>query len=216
MPKSKTKLTNNEYTKLLQPVLDYLTVSDKPKKSDVVFVFGSLRLPVVWEKVAELYKTGCAQKILITGGFGNNYFQKYSPDKPEAEVISKILILKGIPKSAIILETKATNILENVLFGMEKLKNQKIDVKKVILVSKPFAMRRCFATFKKQYPNIDLICCPPTLSVLKSADRPKTEYAKRLLGELERLKIYSKKGDLIPQKIPKLVLKTADKIKDKI
>ncbi|MFQ6083630.1 MAG: YdcF family protein [Candidatus Aminicenantia bacterium] len=49
-------------------------------------------------------------KVILTGGHtGKSYLA-------EAEVMQKQLILKGIPKECIILEDKATNTIENVVF----------------------------------------------------------------------------------------------------
>jgi len=204
------ELGDSSYENILSPIWDYLVVKDKPQVSDAIFVFGGLDLKVP-QKAAKLYLAGFAPVILITGGFGPLTKDTFS--MPEAKVFFNEMVKLGVPKEDIIIEEKATNTLQNVILGMEMLKKKNIKVNQIILVAKPFLMRRCRATFQKHYPRITTICCPPEGSIFDFIDRPKKEFAKRLLDEIERIKVYSEKGDIIPQILPDTVKTAIHKLK---
>ena len=194
------QLSDNDYGKLLAPLWNFLAVYDSLEKSDVIFVFGGLDLKVpAW--AAKLYNDGWASKILVTGNVGS--INKGVFNEPESLVFKSVMIKNGVPESEISTETQATNALENVLLGMKALKNLKMNMKKMILIAKPFMMRRCKATFEKHYPNIRIFCSPPPGDALSFLDRSRESFAKRLPAEIERLSEYSAKGDIAQVEIPK-------------
>lgn len=83
-----------------------------------------------------------------------------------------------------------------------------INPKKVIIVDRPLHQRREWATFAKTWPKIKFINCP--------ADEPLIFNQFHLdiaVSELERLKIYEKKGDLVKQDFPDNVLLAWDFLK---
>jgi hypothetical protein len=204
-------LDDKEYETTLKPVIDWLSINDTPEKSDIIFAFGSLRLPEVWTQVEKLYKEEYAPHILVSGGMVKGVTQELG--KPEALIIKEGLLRKGIPAEAILTEEESTNTLENVIFGVRYLKAQGIDIKNAILVAKPFHMRRCLATLKKQFSEINILCCPPQGSIMELIDRPKAEFAERIIGEFERLKIYAEKGDILLQEVPDDVARTLQQLK---
>jgi hypothetical protein len=201
-----TSLDDTRYQPMLRPLWDYLAVEHTPKKSDVIFVFGGLDLAIPL-KAAELYGLGLAPLILISGGAGiptENVSQEL-----ESSVFRKEITKLGVPPTAIVEESKASNTRENVMWGMEALISKNIKVDSAILVAKPFLLRRCLATFQLQYPEVILFSCPPEGPILKFCDRPQDEFAERLLAELERLKLYAERGHIVHQSIPQSVQSAA-------
>ena len=83
--------------------------------------------------------------------------------------------------------------------------------KKVIIVDRPEHQRRGWVTFAKQWPGIDFINCP--------ADE-ELKYDQKMLdlcvAELERLKRYTKKGNILEQKFPKEILLAWKFLKPKV
>lgn len=205
-------MSDKQYEELLQPIQTWLSINNAPQKSDIIFVFGGIRQPLVWDRAVELYVSGFASKILVTGGFGP-LSKARGVENPEAQTIKEYFIKNKIPESAILIEDKATNTLENIIFSMKLLAEKDLQIHQAILVSKPFHMRRCFATFKKHFPSIELLCCPPKGSVVELLDRSKKEYAERLLAELDRLEEYANKGDLIYQEVPEEILNVSHELK---
>jgi hypothetical protein len=187
-------MINKENFELLQ---SYLGIFDKSAVVDVIFLFGGITMPEVWHKALELYQDGFSEKVYIAGGVG----KKSKADKievSEAETIKTFLLSRGVPSEAVIIETKSTNTLENILCAKKVLES----AKKVIAVSKPFHMRRVLATFNKQYPQLSVLCCPPELMYENLDDQEKEYYFDRMLGEVNRLSEYAQKGDIVSQKIP--------------
>lgn len=192
------QLDDAGYEMALRPIWNFLAVEDQPESSDIIFVFGGLDLTVP-ARAAHLYLNGFAPSIIVSGKAGPLTQHVFA--QPEAYIFRDEMIKLGVPQEAIITEDQAANTLENVLLGMRVLEGLKISVKKALLVAKPFLMRRCFATFQKQYPSINLICCPPKGTILEFCDRPRKEFAERLLAELGRIETYSQKGDITPQSL---------------
>ena len=64
----------------------------------------------------------------------------------------------GVPEEAIILEDKAKNTYENVMFTKEILDSREWD--KILLVSSPYHMRRVSLVVKKIAPEIKCIYRP--------------------------------------------------------
>lgn len=188
------------YVALLANLWRFLAPSTTVGVADAIFVFGGIDIEVPrW--AAALWQQKVAPSVLVTGKAGL-LTSKHFNDKTEADVFADELIRAGVPDASILRETEATNTGQNVEFGMKTLTDQGIEVRSLILVAKPFIMRRCIATFAKQFPNISVLPSPPPCGIIKSIDRNRSEYALRLVAEVERLSQYSKKGFIEPVIIP--------------
>lgn len=55
----------------LEIIRSYLAINHEPQKSDIIFLFGQIRMSKAWKRAVELYKSGYATKILVTGGPGS-------------------------------------------------------------------------------------------------------------------------------------------------
>ncbi|MFA5047754.1 MAG: YdcF family protein [Patescibacteria group bacterium] len=140
---SQQKLSEEVMNKVLK-AWDYLAQSDQLEKADLIFVFGGAKLNRVRGAV-RLYKEGYADKIMFSGQKAS-----YMPDVElsEAEYYEQEAIKLGVPKEAIILETRAKNTPENVLYSADVLKAKNFLPKTIILVSSQYHMRRGYLTFK--------------------------------------------------------------------
>lgn len=181
------------------PLWKFLAVAHPPAPADVIFVFGSQAFAVP-ARAAELYRTGYAPVVLVTGHYGRMTRDRFPA--PEAMVFRDRLVRDGVPADAIVTEPAATNTLENVRLGLAALDRAGVAVGRALLVAKPFVMRRCAATFGRQAPGIEVRCCPPTTSLKASIDREPDRFAARLVAELDRLDRYAAAGDITPQSIP--------------
>lgn len=92
-----------------------------------------------------LYKKGYVRKIIISGGSGS-LFKKVSSESAE---FKSILVCSGIPANDILLEEKSRNTHENAVFT-KALLNQHTELKKLLLVTSAFHMRRATGCFEKQ------------------------------------------------------------------
>lgn len=137
-------LKNPDNTKIYNQVYDYLTEVDKPKKSDLIFVFGAKTLSRV-EKAIELYQNDIASKILFSGG--NPFYDQNK--KAEAEIYKEFAMQAGVLEQDIITETKSITIPDNIRTSLNQLDTMGMKFKSITLVNSPYAQRRGWAVFKK-------------------------------------------------------------------
>ena len=73
-----------------------------------------------------------------------------------------------------------------------------------ILVQKPYMERRAYATFKKRWPEKEVIVTSPQLTFEEYpySLKPKDDVINILVGDLQRIRVYADKGFQIPQEIP--------------
>jgi uncharacterized SAM-binding protein YcdF (DUF218 family) len=76
----------------------------------------------------------------------------------EADVMRELAVSRGVPASAIILETKAANTYENVVFVRGILDRR--GWRSILLVSSPYHMRRALLTWRKMAPEITVVPSP--------------------------------------------------------
>lgn len=196
---------------LIHPLWDYLAISAYPRAADAIFVFGCADRAVP-ARAAELYHQGHAPVTLVSGCYGR--LTRGVFPKPEALVFRDELLAAGVPAASIVVEPVASNTLENVQLGMSALRTQGLQPSSVLLVAKGFVMRRCVATFARQYPEVETCPCPPTAAMSRARDRSLPEFAARLVAEIERLDRYAGQGDVERQDVPGPVRAAAAAVTD--
>jgi uncharacterized SAM-binding protein YcdF (DUF218 family) len=160
----------------------------------------------VAERAAQLFHEGWAPLVIFSGGRGS--ITKTLWSEPEAERFARIAVGLNVPRERILIEAQSTNTGENVVFTKRLLAERGLDLQKFILVQKPYMERRAFATFRRLWPEKDLIVTSPQVSFREYLD----QYANRALsaadvvgimvGDLQRIKIYPDRGYQIAQEIP--------------
>jgi DUF218 domain len=195
----------------LQLVWDYLAPKYVLKSADLIWVLCSSDLDVARHS-AEIYSNGYSKKILFSGGFGRLTQGVFK--KPEAEIFAEIANLEhDIPLSDIIIENLSTNTGENIIFGSNLL--DKLDFKpgKIILVQKPYMLRRSYNTFMAQYPHrnyiFELFCSSQNITLvdyLKKHDQEIDLIINTMVGDLDRIINYPKLGYMIQDIVPDSVL----------
>lgn len=85
------------------------------------------------------------------------------------------------------------------------MRKRRLNTKKAIVVTKPYGERRVYATFKKVWPELKIVVTSPKLSFEGYPDklRDKEEMIHVIVGQLQRIKLYTRKGFMIKQKIPR-------------
>lgn len=105
----------------LQCIWDYHLLNQPIKKSDAIFVLCSYDLRVA-EHAAQLYLDGYAPLLIFSGAQGRATEGLF--DLSEAETFANVAKDMGVPSSAILVETKATNTGENIFFTQDLLKEK--------------------------------------------------------------------------------------------
>ncbi len=174
--------------------------------ADVMIVLGTNDTRVA-EVAADLFHRGMARTVIPTGGIAHqNDLLSTAWDRPEAEVFGEILIGRGVPREAILLETAARNTAQNIAFTRRLMADRGLEASCVRIVCKPFMRRRVAATLAVEWPEVpaeavsswkttfDDYCLMP--------DLPQQKVANIIMGDLQRLWVYARKGYSAPQELP--------------
>jgi uncharacterized SAM-binding protein YcdF (DUF218 family) len=187
---------------------EYHLLHHEVQISDCLLIFCSNDLRVA-EYAAALYHAGMARYILCSGGVAHQHdLLATSWDEAEAIVFKKELMKLDVTQSNIFVESAATNTGENARYSRAYIEAHLQDIQKILLVQKPFMERRAFATLKKEWPTVDVsVTSPPILfHDWCRNEQEKEDIIHILVGDTERIWIYSEKGYLIPQVVPEEVM----------
>lgn len=195
-------MSNDNFDNILKEIWTYLAPAANPAPTDIIFVFGGLDLSIP-NHASELFKTGNYQYVVISGAEGPLTSGVFS--KSEARTFADVMTSAGVPEDRILLEEQAKNTGENVKYGMRRAQEAGLKVISATLVSKSFLMRRALLTFSKQFPQIATLPSPPPGPPSAYLDRPKLEFAQRLIGEIDRLVNYERLGFIAHADIPSRV-----------
>ena len=81
---------------------------------------------------------------------------------------------------------------------------QKLRVRSLTLITKPYMQRRAYSTCKKQWPDVEVVCHSESLDMLtyiRSIGDSKL-VVDMLVGDLQRIEVYAEQGFAIQQDIP--------------
>lgn len=191
---------------LAQIVWYYHVLNQKVEKSDCILVLGNSDLRTA-EKSAKLFNQGYAGWLIATGGFGRLTRQLWN--EPEANKFAEVAMGLGVPKYKILIENQSKNTFENFRYSNELLKEGGLIFNSFIIVTKPYMERRAYAMANKFWgSNKRNIVTSPEV---KFKDYPNENISKELtinmiVGELQRIIYYGKRGELERQVIPQDVL----------
>jgi len=194
-------MITSEIMTAAQKLWNYHHLNHVLTPADCILALGSHDLSVA-DRAAELYLQQLAPLVIFSGGLGN--VTKGVWTEPEADRFAQIAIQKGVPAEAIIIENQSTNTGENILFTQKLLHEKGLNPRSFLLVQKPYMERRSYATFKKHWPEKNLIVTSPQISFEEypTADIPMERVINIIVGDLQRIRIYPAKGFQIPQEIP--------------
>jgi len=209
--KRSTREITPEILSLAKQLWDYHHMNHVLVKSDVILALGSHDLRVA-ERAAQLYLEGWAPLLVCSGGLGNLTSGIWT--ESEADKFADIAINMGVPESAVLVENKSTNTGENIAFTATLLKEKGILPHSFIIVQKPYMERRSYATFKKHWPDKDVVITSPPISFedYATADIPVDRVIEIMAGDLQRIREYPAKGFQIPQEIPNDVWSAFEKL----
>lgn len=190
---------------------DFHHMNHIPAPADCILVLGSHDLRVA-ERGAELYLQGLSPILIFSGGLGN--VTKDIWKDAEADLFARVALDMGVPSEAIFIENRSTNTGENIRFTKDLLTEKGLDPRVFLLVQKPYMERRSYATFKRHWPEKELIVTSPQIDF---ADYPTEEIPMErviniMVGDLQRIRIYPEKGFQIPMEIPDAVWAAYEKL----
>lgn len=201
----KQKVQQLSDQELAQIVWDYMRLEQPLEKADMIIGMGSRDiLTAKW--CAKLYLDGLAPIIIFSGARGR--ITRHLTSENEADIYAKTAIGLGVPEEAIVKEDQATNSGENITFVYKKILELGITHDKILIVHKPYMLRRVFAALMRQWPDDvkpQIICSAVNLSFeeyLQDTLYPFDYVVNVMVGDLQRIREYPKRGFQIEQEIP--------------
>ncbi|MGH2436761.1 MAG: YdcF family protein [bacterium] len=190
---------------LVERIWQYHQLNHHLANADAILVLCS-HDKVVAERGAQLFLEGWAPLLIFAGGLGSITGRLWR--EPEADQFARIAVGMGVPEERILTENRSTNTGENILFTKQLLAERQLDPRTFILVQKPYMERRSYATFRKLWPEKELIVTSPRVSLDQYLSRCSHETLSRddvigiMVGDLQRIRLYPGKGFQIHQDIP--------------
>lgn len=193
---------------LAETVWNYHQLNHQLVQADAILVLCSHDLAVA-ERGTEVFLDGWAPLLIFSGGSGS-ITRRLWPEA-EADRFAATAIALGVPRDRIIVENQSTNTGENVIFTRRLLAARQIDPARFIVVQKPYMERRSYATFKKHWPEKEIVVTSPRASLDDYLSRcsnhalSSDEVISIMVGDLQRIRAYPAKGFQIPQEMPDAV-----------
>ncbi|GAA4223617.1 YdcF family protein [Actinomadura meridiana] len=151
---------------------------------------------------SELYLAGLFPVLVFTGGNSPSTVSRFP--RGEAVEYAEHAVRLGVPESAILVEPLAGNTGQNIEFSRGVLAEVGVEVDSLLLISKPYMERRAFATARKVWPEVELVCASEPLSFdeyVRSIGDEKL-VIDMLVGDLQRVVEYPALGFSVAQDVP--------------
>lgn len=191
--------------KFAQTIWNYHLMNHEIAKADAILVLCSHDERVA-ERGAQLFLEGWAPLLIFSGGQGA--ITRTLWNEPEAERFARIAESLNVPRENILVEPHSTNTGENIKFTKTLLAERGLDPHKFIVVQKPYMERRSYATFRKFWPEKELLVTSPQVSFrdylaeYTNRDLSTADVVSIMVGDLQRIKLYPARGFQIAQEIP--------------
>ncbi len=184
---------------------DYHHVGHALEKADCIIALGSHDTRVA-ERAAEVFLEGWAPLLVCSGHLGSLTRTLWS--RPEADVFADVAVARGVPRDRIVVESRSTNTGENVDFSRQILAERGLVPRRAIAVQKPYMERRTLATFARRWPELQVRVTSPQVAfdAYPTEEIRKDDVISIMVGDLQRLVVYGRKGWSEPQEVPAEVM----------
>ncbi|NGY59317.1 YdcF family protein [Lentzea sp. NEAU-D13] len=179
----------------------YHDMGHEPRRCDVGIGLGSHDLGVA-TYTAELYHQGMFPRIVFTGANAPTTIERFP--RGEAVHYREHAITLGVPAEVISIETQATNTGQNLTNSRQILAEAGVRPESIMLISRPYQQRRAYATCRKVWPEINVMCSSQPLPLdeyiagIGDVDR----VINMLVGDTQRITEYARRGFAIEQDVP--------------
>lgn len=184
-----------------QLLWDYQQMRHELRRCSVAVGLGSHDLGVA-DTAVELFRRGLMPLVVFTGATSPT--TRARMPRGEAVHYRERALELGVPDSAVLVEPRARNTGENILFARALLEDAGVPVSSVLLITKPYEERRAYATARRLWPEVEIISASTSLTLGEYVDEIGDErlVIDMLVGSLQRLIIYPQQGYMISQDIP--------------
>jgi uncharacterized SAM-binding protein YcdF (DUF218 family) len=190
---------------------DYHHVRHALEKADCIIVLGSHDTRVA-ERGAEVFLEGWAPLLVCSGHLGALTREMWT--RPEAEVFADVAVARGVPRDRILVESRSTNTGENVDFSRQLLAEHGLRPRKAVAVQKPYMERRTLATFARRWPELEVLVTSPRIDFdsYPTGEIRRDDVIHIMVGDLQRLVVYGRKGWSAPQDVPAEVIEAYERL----
>lgn len=202
-----------EDMELVKILWDYMKLGQKLEKCDAILGLGCMDFEVA-KMAAKLYLEGFGNQIIFSGGYGKKTKKVWQ--EPEAEKFAKIAESMGVPSENIYIENQSTNTSENFEFVKKLIQEKNLPIKSLLVVGRPYVEKRSYACLKKIMPEYkgvftsEEVSCETYFS--RYEGRAQKEEISVLVGDIQRMKVYAKKGWQIEAEMPDEVWKAYEEL----
>jgi uncharacterized SAM-binding protein YcdF (DUF218 family) len=184
---------------------NYHQMGHEPRPCSAAIGLGSHDLGVA-TAAADLYRAGMFPLIVFSGGNSPTTAVRFP--RGEAVHYREHALELGVPGDAVLVEPNAGNTGQNITFSREVLREAAVEIDSLLLISKPYMERRAYATCRKAWPEVDVVCAsePLELDDYVKAIGDEKLVVDMLVGDLQRVIEYPKLGFAIQQEVPGDVL----------
>ncbi|MDT7787171.1 MAG: hypothetical protein QOF58_5590 [Pseudonocardiales bacterium] len=184
-----------------ESIWQYHQMGHELRPVDVAIGLGSHDLGVA-TFAAELYRTGLYPVLLFSGGNSPTTAARFP--RGEAVHYREHAMTLGVPDSVIMVESEARNTGQNIALSRALLAEHGHEPRSVLLISKPYMERRAYATCRKVWPEVEVVCASEPMKFddyVRSIGDEKL-VVDMLVGDLQRVIEYPKLGFSVEQDVP--------------
>lgn len=188
----------------VETLWNYHHLDHEPRPTDVGVGLGSHDIGVA-VRTAELYHQDLFPLMVFTGANAPTTIDRFP--RGEAVHYRERALEEGVPDDVIRVEPKARNTGENFTLTRELLANEGITPRSILVVSRPYQERRAYATCRKLWPEVDIVCTSQRVNLDEYAagigDIPRMINV--MVGDTQRVRLHAEQGYAIHQDIPHAV-----------
>jgi uncharacterized SAM-binding protein YcdF (DUF218 family) len=171
---------------------------------DAAIALGSHDLGVA-TCAAQFYHRKLFPIIVFTGGTSATTRDRF----PRGEAIHyrEHALALGVPEAVVLVEPAATNTGANITRSRSILEAAGYHPASILLICKPYAQRRSYATVRKVWPEVDVVCASESTSYPDYVAGIGDEHLviSMMVGDVQRILEYPVLGFTIPQAVPQPV-----------
>jgi uncharacterized SAM-binding protein YcdF (DUF218 family) len=200
---------------LAEKIWNYHQLRQPLSTADAILVLCSHDKAVA-ARGAQLFLDNWAPLLIFSGGLGAVTRNIWT--EAEADQFARVATQMGVPPDKILIENKSSNTGENILFTKQLLAERKIQLQKFMVVQKPYMERRSYATFRKLWPEKELVVTSPQIQFAdylinySNENLSVDQVVSIMVGDLQRIKVYAERGYQIYQEIPAEVWKAFEEL----
>ncbi|MGQ4516611.1 ElyC/SanA/YdcF family protein [Streptomyces sp. DW26H14] len=183
---------------------DYNLLHQQPRPVSAAIALGGCDIGVS-TAVADLYRAGFFPTVVFTGAITQATLGRFP--RGEAVHFSEKAIGLGVPEDVVLIEPRATNTGQNITYARTVLADAGHQVDSVLLICMPYMQRRAYATCRKQWPDVHVLCASEavTFDEYAKAQDDEGEFIAMMVGDTQRVMEYPRRGFAIEQEIPEHV-----------